>query len=277
MNSQACIDFCCAIPSQIGAIFNYLLHNLWNRICVINSTGMKKLETNWLTEGLIDFEYKKYVMLAYLQQVQKQFEAVKLYPSFSELLEHYKNLLEVKTGKEGLASGFPTEVKGLDMDRLSLSKEQTVSDDEIMLFITELVDYALPRFKDSLVSAKEIFDFVESQLEIEHVGIQPLYNREGYLFVYDEDAGDIFIYQYESSLIETSTEKFRALKTNFLYRERKTLSRSFESLKLNLIQKFKVLPNPATWLVTSHLQFPLVETYLPVTKRLLMQRLHSAA
>lgn len=30
---------------------------------------MKTLNHNWLTEGLIDFEYKKYILLSYLQEV----------------------------------------------------------------------------------------------------------------------------------------------------------------------------------------------------------------
>ena len=28
---------------------------------------MKNLEKDWLTQGLIDFEYKKYILLSYLQ------------------------------------------------------------------------------------------------------------------------------------------------------------------------------------------------------------------
>ena len=35
---------------------------------------MKKLEKDWLTRGLIDFEYKKYILLSYLQGVQSYFD-----------------------------------------------------------------------------------------------------------------------------------------------------------------------------------------------------------
>jgi hypothetical protein len=41
---------------------------------------MEKLKENWLTEGLIDFEYKKYVLLAYLKSVKESFSRVELYP-----------------------------------------------------------------------------------------------------------------------------------------------------------------------------------------------------
>jgi hypothetical protein len=31
---------------------------------------MVELKQDWLTDGIIDFEYKKYMLLAYLQQVE---------------------------------------------------------------------------------------------------------------------------------------------------------------------------------------------------------------
>ncbi len=40
---------------------------------------MSTLPKNWLTEGLIDFEYKKYILLSYTQQVKGSFKERKLY------------------------------------------------------------------------------------------------------------------------------------------------------------------------------------------------------
>ena len=48
---------------------------------------MATLDKNWLTDGWMDFEYKKYVLLAYLQETAQQFDQKKLYPRLSEL-EH---------------------------------------------------------------------------------------------------------------------------------------------------------------------------------------------
>ena len=39
---------------------------------------MKTLPKNWLTQGWIDFEYKKYQLLAYLQEAEKEFRSVKV-------------------------------------------------------------------------------------------------------------------------------------------------------------------------------------------------------
>ena len=39
------------------------------------------LNSTWLTDGLIDLEYKKYVLLAYLKNARDSFDRVELYPS----------------------------------------------------------------------------------------------------------------------------------------------------------------------------------------------------
>ena len=53
---------------------------------------MKNLSENWITEGWVDFEYKKYVLLAYLQHVESQVKEGKLYPPLGELVQHYSKL-----------------------------------------------------------------------------------------------------------------------------------------------------------------------------------------
>ncbi|MDB5281955.1 MAG: hypothetical protein JWO06_1030, partial [Bacteroidota bacterium] len=64
---------------------------------------METLDKNWLTDGLIDFEYKKYLLLSYLQQAGKNFDERKLYPKLSELVEHYKSLQLFKEKKLAVA------------------------------------------------------------------------------------------------------------------------------------------------------------------------------
>ncbi len=76
---------------------------------------MKSLPKNWITEGLIDFEYKKYQLLSYLQESNKQFRQVKLYPVLGELIEHHRNLEELKSGKTRLSQLFPKALTSVDL------------------------------------------------------------------------------------------------------------------------------------------------------------------
>ena len=61
---------------------------------------MKELKFDWLTEGLIDFEYKKYILLAYLKEVRHNFSMNRLYPYLSDLVFHYRNLQQIQNNKK---------------------------------------------------------------------------------------------------------------------------------------------------------------------------------
>jgi hypothetical protein len=54
---------------------------------------MKTLSETWFAEGFIDFELKKYTLLAYLQEVNKHFGENKLYPQLADVIFHYNNLV----------------------------------------------------------------------------------------------------------------------------------------------------------------------------------------
>ena len=68
---------------------------------------MEKLSNDWLTQGLIDFEYKKYLLLAYLQTVKSSFGKGELYPFLADLVFHYRNLQALKENKSLIREAFP--------------------------------------------------------------------------------------------------------------------------------------------------------------------------
>jgi len=87
---------------------------------------MEKLSKDWLTQGLIDFEYKKYLLLAYLQTVKNSFDRIELYPFMADLVFHYRNLLAVKENKALIRESFPKEISLEEFKKLELSYKQLV-------------------------------------------------------------------------------------------------------------------------------------------------------
>ena len=65
-----------------------------------------------------DFEYKKYVLLDYLQKVHEHFEEHKLFPQLSDLMVHHDALLKIKQNTDHLLENFPKRVKGIDIERM---------------------------------------------------------------------------------------------------------------------------------------------------------------
>src|SRR5437016_2075842 len=117
---------------------------------------MQSLSKNWITESHIDFEYKKYVLLAYLQQVSENFEDQRLYPYLSDLIEHYRNILLFKESKRSLLDQFPTQLKGADFESFKLVYEKLVDDDALMKEIENIVEFSIPQMQAYLKEGKKI-------------------------------------------------------------------------------------------------------------------------
>ncbi len=234
---------------------------------------MEALKHDWLTEGLIDYEYKKYILLAYLKDVKKRFNRSELYPFMADLVFHYRNLVKVKESKKMMYENFPKSLSKADFEKLRLTYQKIINDDEVMEQIEEIIRFALPKLKETLEEGKELFEFVEENITMEPVGVSPIYEDEGYLLINQNTSIDVAVYRYQLTFFEHAEEKFRSMATTFMKNEVKRINRTYETLKIELTKQFTDLPNPATYLVQTKLKFPLETTVLPVAKRMLVRRL----
>lgn len=237
---------------------------------------MDNLKDNWLTEGLIDFEYKKYQLLAYLKKVKESFTRVELYPFLSDLVFHYRNLVTLRESKLLIGESFPKELSTDHLKNLEISYRKIIEDDRVMREIESIMEYALPQFKTSLEEGSFIYEYVESRCEISPVGLTSLYANEGYLFVTQPPEKETNIYRYQITFFEQSNEPMRGIQTTFVETTEKNMEWTYENIKLSLIKKFKELPNPAAYLVLSKLKFPFNQTLMPVAKRMLVKKISSA-
>lgn len=237
---------------------------------------MKELNKNWLTEGLMDFEYKKYILLAYLKTVKKNFGEKKLYPYLSDLLFHYRNLLSIKENKQLLHENFPKQISKADFEKLQIIYKELVNDDRIMSELEEILSFSIPKFKEHLTEGKDIYEEIEENISISPVGISPLYPDEGYLFFYQDEGKETKVYEYQITIFENAEERFRGVHTSFIESFRKGLGITFEAMKIDLVKRYKKLPNPATYLINTRVSVPFDESLLPIAKRLLVKHIYTA-
>lgn len=238
---------------------------------------MNTLSPNWLTEHLIDFEYKKYVLLAYLQNIRKELGAQKLYPAFADLIFHYRNLCHLRDNKNLLYDQFPQKISHADFERLQLVYKNIVEDDETMRVIEDLVHYSIPLIGGALEEAREIYDHIERQIEISPVGITPLNTDRGYIFLSKAQSHDTIIYTYHITIFEDRHERFRGIHTAYLETASITLTQTYEQLKLNLTRRFTQWPNPATFAIIAKVACPLEESLLPIARRALVKHISQMA
>jgi hypothetical protein len=237
----------------------------------LNSLGL-----NWFIEGSLDFEHKKYVLLSYLQEINRHFDKSKLYPNFTDLVFHYNNLLAFKQNKTSLQQAFPQRLTKADIEAVKLTYKKIVEDDSSMQEIERIITYALKKMDPAIQIGKEIYDFVESRLNIDPVGLVPLMPYSGYFSLRNGSDKTNWIYEYQLSIFENKDDQYRGINVQFVDTYEQSFSNTPESIKLNLINQRRHLPNPAVFYVQSDINFPLEQTLLPVAKRSLVKYIMAA-
>ncbi len=229
--------------------------------------AMKILSETWFAEGYIDFELKKYTLLAYLQEVSKYFNENKLYPQLADVIFHYNNIVAFRENKKFLQEHFPKQLTDVNMQKLQLVYERMIEDDELMKELEDIIQYSANRIKTTIQTGAEIYEFVEAKLNIYPVGLIPLDVNEGYLFIHDGRYSTVVVYQYRLTIFEKQDEKYRGIRTDYIHRWQRTVSNSPENIKSELIRNRRELPNPAVYNIETELVYPLEETLLPIAKR----------
>ena len=233
-----------------------------------------KLQSDWLTEGIFDFEYKKYVLMAYLQHIDNQFLANRLYPHLPELEMHFKTCVSFRDNQNALKTSFPKNLTGIDLKTWNLVYEETYQEDTYLSELNYILDFAIPNLCTKLAEGNDRFSEVGENIRISPVGIVPLRIEEGYLFFFHTFKSMITIFQYQLALYNERKERY--LKTVFVDSVRLGFGNTVSQIKLDLAKKNKSLPNPATYVVESKYDYPLEETLLPVVERLMIKQMNVA-
>ncbi|MGZ3867248.1 MAG: hypothetical protein ACXVC6_14945 [Bacteroidia bacterium] len=234
---------------------------------------MTALTKNWLTEDHIDFEYKKYLVLGYLQGVSESYKSNELYPFLGDVIEHYRNLKQVKENAEQIKKGLFKDLKAIDWQKMELLYNSPEPANEIIQELESIIDFAIPLFFDKIMDGKKIYDFVEKHLTLNAVGITPLRTTEGYIFINVDERKEVHVYQYRLSGLEQANEQLKQLITRYISTYTHSITGTLEKIKTDLISQNKELPNPAVYAINSPITVPFTPTLLPIVKRFFVSKL----
>jgi len=232
---------------------------------------MGELSETWFADGYIDFELKKYTLLAYLQDINHYFTQSKLYPQLSDIIFHYNNLVAFRDNKQFLQQQFPKRLTAVNLQKLELLYEQLIADDELMEELESIIQYSLPQLNSRIKEGAEIYDYVAENLSIFPVGLIPLETAEGYLLLCDGSGSQTLVYAYRLTIFERHDEKFRGIHTQYVQTYKKDFVHTIGHIKTMLIRERNDLPNPAVYCAETPLVVPVNETLLPVAKRSLVK------
>ena len=241
-----------------------------------DKANKQQLPADWFLKGRLDPEYKKYILLAYLKQTEEAFERNKLYPHLSELVFHYRNLKNFMDSKQYIYRQFPEKLVGVDLKQLKLHYEKVIQDDELMEKLEAIVNQSLEEIKPYLDEGKEIFEFIEQQLELKQVGLISIDPKLGYLFIRNGTKKDTEVYYYKVKNFEDQRSNYKGITTKYIDSFKRSLTNTYEAIKKELIYSYRNFPNPGSYAVESRFEFPTKETLLPIAKRLLMRHLEQS-
>ena len=157
------------------------------------------------------------------------------------------------------------------MQKLQGLYESMIEDDSMMQELEEIIAYAANKMKHTITNGTEIYEFVETKLNIEPIGIMPLDHKEGYFFLCGGNAGNTHVYQYRIGIFEKHDEKYRSMVTDYIATWQRSIVNSHHNIKAELIRNRSFMSNPAVYAVETPLTFPLEETLLPIAKRSLVR------
>lgn len=235
---------------------------------------MAVLLKDWLTEGVFDLEYKKYKMLAYLQHIDRQFSAYRLFPHLPELQDHLKSCQQILLEQKTLKRSFPKNVIGVDRQNWQLLYEDQFHDAHFIGDLNEILDFAIHGFTGLVGEGVERVSEIEEDIRISPVGIIPLHLEEGYLFFCHGFDDLLSVFSYRVALYNQNKE--RSINTTYIESIKLGYERTIGQVKIDLSKRYKSLPNPATYVIESRRGYPLHETLLPVAKRLMMKYVNVA-
>ncbi|MFY8000847.1 MAG: hypothetical protein ACOVSW_19795 [Candidatus Kapaibacteriota bacterium] len=223
-----------------------------------------------------DSERTRFEVLNGLKTIRTNFHHNRIFPDLSTLIELFGSLQSITQSADNLRAKAHRSIKDLNLKERKVIYEETPINDDDFEQIQELILWALPLIQDAIEEGKTMFEFVEENLSLEVVGILPSYLEEGYMVVPDNASSALHVIRYEVSIFTSAEERYRSLKTSFVKSLRQSaIVQPIQSIKLELVQEYPTLPNPATYAFATDLEFPFHETILPVAKRRLLRHLYS--
>jgi hypothetical protein len=110
------------------------------------------ISTTWYFEPPIDFEYKQYVLLSYLQVVDKSFIEKKLSPHYLYLEKILNELYIFNESFDGIKKTFDRNRYIYFNDNYKLEGENN----QIIYEIKEIVDFSIPQVTNRIDLGKTI-------------------------------------------------------------------------------------------------------------------------
>lgn len=219
------------------------------------------LSSDWFTEPVFDFEYKKYQLLGYLQKKQKELSIRKIHPHIDELENHLFNLDLFLLRKNQLEDSFRKEIQGINLKKMEL-EYQSFTDKTGLEELNDIIEYSHQKISDCHLHFALEAEEIRKKINLELLGLLPSYLQEGFLLI--RQASGIFVFNYQvKPVLNAKGEK--NFDYHYLEKHSPSLFSQEDSIKREVQKKWKYqYDHPAFFQIVSESDYPIYETILPI-------------
>jgi len=231
------------------------------------------MKTDWLFQEPIDLEHKQYVLLDYLQKLDKNLNNLKLYPQFQEISLHLASINLLIEKGQYLTLG--RQLKDAD-DEILISDLIPVNcpllTKEEILEVYNVCKFSTENLRDYFNHAKAIWDIVNDTVSIEVVqnpkNIEP---KQGLFFLdYKEKT---YLYEFIIKPIKKDSVETKCQIKKICECPKGDFNEKLKEIKKPLIKNLQdedVHGKLIVFTVNHNNNYPLRETLLPIVKRKIM-------
>ena len=115
---------------------------------------MELLKSTWWIQDPIDFEHKKYILLAYLQKIEKKFFELEFSPYLLHAETLYDDMLSFLEFFYTFKDSITSQRLLFDRETIGWVREEPPSIDELDTFL-EILEFATPLLKERIQQGKK--------------------------------------------------------------------------------------------------------------------------
>ncbi|MCH2214748.1 MAG: hypothetical protein MK086_06215 [Flavobacteriales bacterium] len=226
---------------------------------------MGTLSDNWLIEPVFDYEYKTYQILAFTSKAENRFGRSMLFPYLSDVEVHLRRLRFYKKNVLNLESEIKTNLVGVNLKRLLLTRER-LEDDGVIGTLNDVVEFAIERLSSTYHIGLLEKEMVKQRINISPVGLLSPNSQGGLILLRNNRKTRIYKYRYRFVRRPYKGEAYKDVMTEFLDERITGTFPNFQDLKMEYRDGYQI----NTYLIEPETEIPVFETVLPVAKEFLL-------
>ena len=235
------------------------------------------METDWLFQDPIDFEHKRYVLLAYFKKIDDLLLENKIYPTFIELSLHLASLQTLVKEKVILSTNktflsCDDEVLLKELTAKSIPELNGIEKEEVNKIIKHSANQFLEYFNVVKSYWSTIYESIDMTIKRNR---RYLTKSKGYIIYTHTNHNHIHVWEYNNNALIPNIDEYN-IKIKLIYEgDKKELSLNKVIEKYSSFNEKEVKVAPV-FDFKSTKEYPIDETLLPLFKRRLLAHIYQS-